>query len=145
MQAWTFQSLQSFSTMTIFFNYHNFFQLSQSFSIITIFFNHYNFFQSLYFFFSVITISKCGFNSVGGFVYILFWILIAFFMAVSIQSVVSIALVVLFIFFFEFWLRFLWPTRYIAYIEVSLDKSTLRNVRLKWNIIAERLIPTPCW
>ena len=37
LQAWIF-------LITIFFNYHNIFQLSQSFSIITIFFNYHNLF-----------------------------------------------------------------------------------------------------
>ena len=40
-----FQLSQSFSIVTTFFNYHNLFQLLQSFLIITIFFNYYNLFQ----------------------------------------------------------------------------------------------------
>ena len=45
LQAWTF-------LITIFFNYHNLFQLSQFFSIIAIFFNYNNFFQLWQFFFN---------------------------------------------------------------------------------------------
>ena len=37
-----------FFLITIFFNYHNLFELSKSFSIITTFLNHHNLFQSLY-------------------------------------------------------------------------------------------------
>ena len=44
LQAWTFLS-QSFSMITVFFNYHNLFQLSQSFSITIIFFNYHDLFQ----------------------------------------------------------------------------------------------------
>ena len=40
-----FQLSQSFSIVTILFNYYNPFQLSQFFSIIPIFFNYHNFFQ----------------------------------------------------------------------------------------------------
>ena len=50
-----FQSSQSFSMVTILFNYHSIFQLSQSFSMITIFFNYHNPFQSPQSF-SIITI-----------------------------------------------------------------------------------------
>ena len=60
-----FQSLQSFSIITIFFDYHSLlalllnFQSIQSFSIITIFFSHYNLFQLLQSF-SIVTI--CLYN-----------------------------------------------------------------------------------
>ena len=40
-----FQLSQSFSIITVLFNYHNLFQLSQSFSIITFFFNYHDFFS----------------------------------------------------------------------------------------------------